>query len=168
MKKLAWVLIVLAFFMCCGPGYKSPEELEAEATRRLSKMTEKVDSDVSAQKTILRRLAYSWDSFRVTYCFKKEKLIDLKALCILAAEDSDREVKLALLAKIYEFAQTDILVFYRQEGMYNHRTRALVSSATLYTGSVLKQLMREGWITSKKYNQLWAWAESEARSSIGN
>jgi len=166
LPSLAAAVIAGTLCSCATPAPRSPEDYVEQAWGKLVKAQGQAESRGKQRAAIFRRLKYRWQNFRISSHFDKAKLIDLQAICTLAETTWGGEVKVAFLRKVHAFANTDVISFYKMEGMFHPRERAGVNSAVLAVGRDLKDLIRVRAIKAKEYMAVWRPAESWAEMAV--
>jgi len=114
------------------------------------------------RSVVLYDLSKRFDNFRYCSRFSRERLVRLQAISLLASKRWDRETKYALLKALQDFADLELMTFFRQEGLASPRERQITADTILLIAGDLKRLISAGAIKLAEYQAVWRTVESFA------
>lgn len=118
---------------------------------------------IEKRTVVLKNLSFRWDAFRSSASLSQERLLRLKGDCMVARENWNGETKRLLLGDIREFAERELIVFFRQM-LYDSRELEIVLSAIDGVTADMHALVRCGAITHKERALAWGFIESEVQT----
>jgi len=161
MKRTCLPLLAAAISVgILGGCATAPRTAEGEikaAHKQINKPDRKIRRSI-----VLYDLSKRWDNFRYCSRFNKESLVQLQAIALLASKRWDAETKYALLKTLKNFADNELLTFYRQEGLATIAERRVVADSILLVAGDLKKLVAARAIKLAEYQAVWKQVETFA------